>query len=601
VNKVKKDGKKKISSVANKTSKAAVKKTPADAALGKLTAKAMNPPGIIYSAAAAFIILIHFLILLFFFRPASSGLDSHGYLKQSRLIATEGRNFEIVESRAQFTGYTWRPDGKGERYDNLWPSGYPAILAASRVMFGAKAVYWVNPIMAALALAAFFLLCREWIGPRWSIVALILFSLNPVFNQHIHYNYSHIAVLFFLMTSLSLIARGLRDERSALWLFAAGTLAGCIPSIRMIESLFGLAMFLYIIIKSDAHKLRRSIAFATGAAFPIIAFLAWNQHSYGAFWKTGYSFFYSDVSGMFSVKYLALYSLGYIQKLLGEGLGFALTPGILGIVFLCARRATWKEGALFAALVIPLSLLQLSYLFHPAPEMMRFFIPVFPILILAGAWMLKELVSGRRTQGIALASALIVLSAIWSLPQAKYSLNNLQFRQNALSGVARMLDENVPRGSVIIADEVVAQHLDALGFWKVADATLLSEDRHSLYGRTPQHKKMAVFEKDVLDWAGDGGRVFWVGKESVERFYAPYLSASRMTPKAELVIEENPYLKESDFAIRIRNRKSPDSPPLLKRGCSNFDMGALGRFELMFAALLDGSPLVLYELERVAE
>ncbi len=293
-----------MSSVSNKASKAAVENTPADAALSTLTANAMKPPEIIYSAAAAFIILIHFLILFSFFRPAASGLDSHGYLKQSRLIATEGRNFEVVESRAQFTGYTWRPSLVKGRYDNPWPAGFPATLAATRIVFGAKAVYWANPIMASLALVAFFLFCRERIGPRWSLAALILFAINPVFNQHIHYNYSHIAVLFFLMMSLALAVRGLRAERSALLLLAAGLSAGCIPSMRMIESIFVPAIFLYILIKSDSNKCRRSAAFASGAALPIIAFCVWNQIIYGAFWKTGYSLFYNDISSMFSVKYL---------------------------------------------------------------------------------------------------------------------------------------------------------------------------------------------------------------------------------------------------------------------------------------------------------
>jgi len=567
----------------------------------KLTYKAMNRPGNICMAAAAAIVIIHFLILASFFKPAASGLDSHGYIKQSRSGGATGRNFEVAESRAQFTGYTWRPSVVKGRYDNLWPSGFPAILAATRIVFGAEAVYWVNPIMATLALAAFFLFCRERIGPRWSLAALTLFAINPVFNQHIHYNYSHIAVLFFLMISLALAARGLRAERSALLLLTAGLSAGCIPSIRMIESIFVPAIFLYIVIKSDSHKWRRAAAFASGAALPIIAFCVWNQIIYGAFWKTGYSLFYDDISSMFSFKYLALYSLGYIQKLLGEGLGFAFAPGILGIVFLCARRATWKEGFLFALIVLPLMLLQISYLFHPAPEMMRFFIPAFPLLSLASVWLLKELTSGKRKQGIALAAALIVLSAIWGLPQAKYSLNTLKFRQNALSGIAEMIEENVPRGSVVIADEVVAQHLDALGYWKVADANLLTEDRQRLYGRTTPQNRVAAFEKDALDWAGESGRVFWVGKENAERTFSPYLNSTRMSPKAEMILEDNLYLRESDFAIRARNRKSPNSPPILKRGCGNFDMGALGRFELMFAALLDGSPFVLYELKPVAE
>ncbi|OQA90260.1 MAG: hypothetical protein BWY28_00504 [bacterium ADurb.Bin236] len=598
---MKKNAKHKKAESAKLTLYSAALKTPAKNAIDKLTSNAMNRPENIYLAAAAAIVIIHFLILASFFKPAASGLDSHGYIKQSRLIADTGRNFEVVESRAQFTGYTWRQSIEKGRYDNPWPAGFPAILAAIRIVFGAKSVYWANPIMASLALIVFFLFCRERIGSRWSLAALTLFAINPVFNQHIHYNYSHIAVLFFLMMSLALAVRSLRSERSALLLLAAGLSAGCIPSIRMIESIFVPAILFYIVIMSDSRKSRRAAAFASGAALPIIAFCVWNQIVYGAFWKTGYSLFYDDISSMFSFKYLALYSLGYIQKLLGEGLGFAFAPGILGIVFLCARRATWKEGFLFASIVLPLMLLQISYLFHPAPEMMRFFIPVFPLLSLASVWLLKELTSGKRKQGIALAAALIVLSAIWGIPQTKYSLNTLKFRQNALAGIAEMLEKNAPRGSVVIADEVVAQHLDALGYWKVADANLLVEDRQRLYGRTTPQNKVAAFEKDALDWAGDGGRVFWVGKDSAERAFAPYLASTRMSPKAEIILEDNPYLRESDFAIRARNRTSPNSPPLLKRGCGNFDMGALGRFELMFAALLDGSPFVLYELKPVAE
>lgn len=554
-------------------------------------------------AAAVAIILLHFIVLATFFRPATSTLDSHGYFKQGRLLATEGRNYELIESRAQFTGYTWMRNTESDRYDNIWPVGFPAILAATRATLGAKAVYWVNPAMAALALIAFFVFCRAWIGSTWALASLALFALNPVFNQHVHFNYSHIVVLFFLLTSLALITAGWRNRRYLILMYAAGFCAGCIPAIRLPECLLGPPIFLYVMAKSLDEKQwwRCPTAFAAGAAIPILAFCVWNQAAYGAFWKTGYSILNQNVEKIFSLEHFALYSLGYVQKIFGEGSGFIFAPGALGIVWLCARRETWKEGALLAALILPVSLLQISYVIHTFPEVTRYFLHAYPLLSLAGVWMFKDLSGGRRAQGIVLAATIIALSAAWGLPQAKYSLNVLKHRQNALAEISRMVEKNAPHGSVVVADEVVAQHLDVIGNWKVADATLLEEDRHRLYGRMLLSEKVNAFKRDIFEWAGSNGKVYWVGKQSgLSRVGEQLYGEARFEKISEIVIEQNKYLEDSDYAIRTRHKTSPRSLPQLKRGCFNFDMGAAGRFEMMSMYLLDGSPIYLYEVTALS-
>ncbi|HPN94610.1 MAG TPA: hypothetical protein PLS19_08610, partial [bacterium] len=240
---------------------------------------------------------------------------------------------------------------------------------------------------------------------------------------------------------------------------------------------------------------------------------------------------------------------------------------------------------------------QMSFTIHPNPGATRYFLSMMPLFTLAAVWMLKDLSGGKAAMGALLAATLIALSALWGVPQAKYSLNTLKTRQNALSGIADMLEQNVPRGSVVVADEVVAQHLDVLGYWKVAEATLLVEDRERRYGNMPQNYKIAAFASDLREWAGDGGRIFWVGKDAVERRIGPFLGGgSRLEPVADITFEKNPYLIDSDFALRTRNRTSPNLPPILKRGCFNFDLGAQGRLDMAFASLLDGSPVNLYEI-----
>lgn len=553
---------------------------------------------IICALAAAAVIVVHFIVLASFFRPATSNMDSHGYYKQARLLTEKGRTYEVKESRAQYTGYTWRNSSE-DRYDNLWPVGFPAILAAVRAAFGPEGAYWADPVMAALALAAFYVLCRALLGPGWALAALAVFVLNPLFNQHIQYRYSHIAALLMFIASMAFIEAGWNRKRAFLWLFAAGFFAGYLPSIRLLECLLGPPLFLYVAARAVKEKpfWKKPVAFAAGAAIPIAAFCVWNHLTYGAFWRTGYSVFEYGEMGIFSTQYLALYSLSYIQKLLGEGGGFALALGILGIVWLCSRRETWLMGALLTALAIPFMLVQMSFTIHPNPGATRYFLPMMPLFALAAVWMLKELSDEKAAMGALLAATLIALSALWGVPQAKYSLNMLKTRQNALSGISDMLERNVPRGSVVVAEEVVAQHLDTLGYWKIADATLLVEDRERRYGNMPQNYKIAAFASDLREWAGDDGRIFWIGKDSVERKIGPALGGgARLEPVAEIIFEKNQYLTDSDYALRTRNRTSPSLPPFLKRGCFNFDLGAQGRLDMMFAALLDGSPVALYEV-----
>lgn len=572
---------------------------------GERTKAGMKAPaapvrsGVCEFALAVLLVAVHFAAVMSYFEPAISNLDSNGYYKQARLIAAKGRNYEETESRAQFVGYTWRKTGEN-RYYSLWPSGFPAILAAVYRLFGPEAMLWVNPIMASLSLMALFLICRAWIGQWWGLAAAALTAINPSFNLHALFGYSHIAVIFFLLWSLYFLTRR-REAGAPLNLFFAGLFAGVIPSIRLLDSLFGPALFLYVLLyfRRGRGSWRGPAAFAAGAALPITALCVWNQLMFGAFWKTGYSLYRYSFLSVFKWEYFQAYALPFLEKLLGEGGGFVFALGITGIAYLCARRDTWREGVLLAVLVVPMSLLYMAYFPSPSPESMRFLLPTFPLYAIGGVWLLGFLCERRSAAAAVVVGVLLFLTACWGLPQSHYTLKQLELRNKALADVAHTLSRRVPRGSVVIADELLCQHLDILGYWRLADTTVLYRKRFQVYGNAGFPQAVGAFERDVRDWAGAGGRVYLVGKEQLMRGYIGQLARGNiLTRVADVSMPDTSYLRNSDMATRARYPGSTECGSKLKRGCFNFDLGAHGRMEPMYNYLLSGYPVVIYELTR---
>ena len=339
---------------------------------------------------------------------------------------------------------------------------------------------------------------------------------------------------------------------------------------------------------------RSVAAFAAGVALPLALMLARNQIAYGGFWRTGY--LATGEQAAFSVSALVEHAPTYLLKLLAEGAWLMFPFGIAGVVTLLINRQTRHEALLLTGLIAPVTLLYMAWYWRPDPQSMRFLIPTFPLYTIAGVWMLRRLIRKRRA-AIWVSAGILAATAGWGVPRAVMGLRHLDRDNRVLADVTAMLGRNVPTGSVVIAGTGIQQHLDFVGYWRLADAglvnapqsdaaqeegpgTLASERRH--FHDLPTGARRDAFVSAVFEWAADGGRVFLLAKptESLEwEQRVPAGTHLEQLDSIELPTAQTPARNRPDERGRPDALPGPDPNSI-------FDL------------VLDGEHLVLFELER---
>ncbi|MFC1693402.1 glycosyltransferase family 39 protein [Candidatus Latescibacterota bacterium] len=415
---------------------------------------------------ALFIAVIHFIFLISYFEPSISTPDANGYFKQGGLLATSGRTFFETESDAQHISPHWHCDGENLYY-STYPPGLPAIIAPVYKVFGPKAALLINPVLASLSLLAVFLICRIYIGGYWGVLASALLALNATANQYSLSADSHSSTLFCLVWALYFLVVW-DKKRTVLSGFFAGLLLGMIPAIRYPEILFAPAFALFALtgMRNNKNSHQSLLAGVIGFSLPFTALLLRNQLAFGAFWKTGYDFMHMDVG--FGWKYFTQYILTYLQDIAGKGVGFMSGLSIAGIAALLVRKDRWRYGLLFILLIVPVTLLYMSYFWSPDMMSMRFLLPTFPVYIIAGVWMLALISKLSRVTALSVSLALLFLSASMGIPSSLSSMKNLKTTNGALAKITETLETHTPRGSLVVADRNIQQNLDFYGHWDLA-------------------------------------------------------------------------------------------------------------------------------------
>jgi len=330
-------------------------------------------------------------------------------------------------------------------------------------ILGPEPTLYINPLMASLSLLALFLLCRLWIGNTWGLLAATLMAFNPFANEHALAGDAHTAIVFFLLWGLFFLAQW-RKTYSPYWAFSAGLFFGMLPTIRYPAIFFVLAIGIFILLNRPRNKefWRSLIPGVISAAIPIIALCVHNQLAFGGFWKTAYTL--SNEQTNFSWNYFANYSPQYLLKLLTEGCTLVFVLGIIGTAVLCARQNTRKRGILLAMLVIPITLLYMSYYWPPDPQSMRFLLPTFFIYTIASVWLLHLLTKNHRILAWISSIVLLLVTMFWGLPQSTQRMQRPKDLNAVLAQVTRVLKKQVEPGSILISDEGLNQHLDFLGY-----------------------------------------------------------------------------------------------------------------------------------------
>ncbi len=516
----------------------------------------------IFLVLAVLLAVVHFGFLVAFFAPAISTPDANGYFAQARLIANEQRTWFATESILQYVPPHWHKTGE-DRYFSKYPPGLPAIAAVVLRLFGPEAALLVNPIMASLSLLGLFLICRLWIGGGWGLLAAALMAVNPFANQQALWAFAHTAVAFFLIWGVFFLARWAKTHSPGC-AFGAGLCLGVIPTLRYAEALFGLGFVVFVLLNLRRNRgaWRSLVAGGLGVVVPLGALCVRNHQAFGAFWKTGYDL--ANKQLYFGWTYFTSYSVQYLQQLLSDGCGLLFGLGIVGIAVLCARRDTWKRGVLLAVLIVPSTLLYMSYYWAPDRQSMRFLVPTFFIYPIASTWLLRVCAGTRRAPAWAGSATLLFVTICWGLPPSIGPLQRLEHTNAALAQVTRTLKEHVAPGSIVIADGLFQQHLDYIGDWRLADQSVMTypggrrpeahfadedapdprrprrmEKRFHRYADLRGPELFDAFSEDIWQWAGEHRKVYWIGdEEQLDLFEEQLWPGDKLTTVAKIELPQ---------------------------------------------------------------
>jgi len=288
--------------------------------------------------------------------------------------------------------------------------------------------------------------------------------------------------------------------------------------------------------------------------------------------------------------------------------------GLIGIVILCARHNTQKRGALFAMLVVPITLLYMSYCWKPDPQSMRFLLPTFYIYTIVGVRLLKLITRNHYRLAWADSVVLLLITVWWGLPQSLRSMQHLKDHNAVLSEVTDIIEKHIEPGSILIANEGINQHLDFIGHWRLIDISSLKFSRPGpprifapnqniptqkilrniearlKYADLIGKELFTTFSHDVWQWAAKRHKVYLVANAGqICRF------KSQLSQYDELVTIEK--IKLPEVGPDNLNISRGFRPPKGRRQELMVPQGPMGPSQI-FDILLDGKPLYLAEWIR---
>ena len=207
----------------------------------------------LYAAVALGLVAALFYMAFLYRVPSHPGVDQNGYLFGGKQFAdtltmkfqptriTRAAAGEAAFDPHQFVGRMWVGADAGtpaERFYPKYPLGLPFLYAVSlwiggRV-HGVDIAYWISPVAMALAVLGTYLLARRFMGPFFSLMAMIVFATSPTTETYVNNPNSHAATVCCVVWGMFLLIRWWQ-RGGTLTGFAGGFLLGYAATIRYTE------------------------------------------------------------------------------------------------------------------------------------------------------------------------------------------------------------------------------------------------------------------------------------------------------------------------------------------------------------------------------
>ena len=322
---------------------------------------------------------------------SAGAADPYGYVSESDLWV---RGDLVVEQPvaarlpwpdvdATLAPLGYRPGSEPGTLVPVYSTGLPIVMAVFQLVAGPRAVFWVVPILGALAVVATGLLARQLSGTTAGAFAALVLASSPTLVFSVMWPMSDAAAAgWWALAVLAVTRRGL----------PSATVGGAVAAIAVMTrpNLVGVAVvpFAYLVVRLTRDGTRRGwwrlLAFSGLTAVGCLA-VAWvHTFLYGSPLESGYG----DLDWFFETSRGVPNAGGFLVRPLAVEpvLVMLAVVGVVAVVRSAAGSDLRLVGALCAGVI---GVVLASYLFfYSFPEWwyLRLLLPAYPaVAVLAGA------------------------------------------------------------------------------------------------------------------------------------------------------------------------------------------------------------------------
>jgi hypothetical protein len=448
------------------------------------------------SAPVALAIVALFCALLSAYHVASyDGTDENGYLITAKSLATKGDTGKRLDDPREFVSGNYVLADNGNYYGK-YPLGYPALCTLAYKLGGPSAVFLVNPILAALAVLGIFFLGCAMMGEFAGALAAILLATNPLHAYFGNSAMSHSGSICFAVWGMFFLWRW--TEVGGKWnAFLAGAVSAYASTIRYTDGLLVLpivAMVLWRWFKTEAPidqqpVVRRKVVWESfvmtlAAIIAVTPLLIHHWKAFGAPWVTGYSL--CGESTGFGWKFFKENWFLMLTRMDTGGLILLFPLGLVGLAYLATHDA--RRGLFLGLWAVPALFLYSAYYWAPqgdGPGYVRFFVSVFPPLILSALTLLCYAVRTRPWWEVGL-GAFVAVVATANLREATHQLNRQMDRLMFDKETSERVRDKLKDGAVIVANDRLLNFVEFAGDYRLY--ALEAFDRGAIQNRIRELK-----------------------------------------------------------------------------------------------------------------
>jgi hypothetical protein len=392
---------------------------------------------------------------------AASGADSYGYVSQAdlwlrgTLIIAEPLGGEAPWNNANFAlaplGY--HPGDRGGTMVPTYSPGLPMVMALFKAVAGADAVYWVVPLLGALAVWLTFVLGARMGGEDTGLLAALSLLVSPAFLYQLMWPMSDVPVTAWWLLSVVLALGPTRR-------YAVGAGVAVAAAVLTRPNLVPLALPVGVLMLARSASWReraaRGAVFALAALPGPVAIAIINNHLFGSPLASGYG----PIGLLYKSEHLAANLEQFPRWLITTQSPFLLlalvAPALLHWRRLERPRDLATFGLAFSAVVF---LLYVWYIPFGDWTFLRFLLPAYPMMLVSAAAAFASIAPpAGRSRTLAFVAVAAILAG-WGCWQGRiaFEVRGLESRYIEAGRLARGLPDN--------AAVLTNQHSGSLRFY----------------------------------------------------------------------------------------------------------------------------------------